>query len=78
MKRQIAEPPVPEIELDLEPPPPAGETVEEEQAELSTALERSVSQKRREIRPLSLVLTVLGLALLILIPLLLLLQRLQS
>lgn len=77
MKRQTTAPPVSEIELGVVAPPPVREVDVEEQAEFSPAPEHSVSQKRREIKPLPLVLSVLGLALLLLIPILLLLQKLQ-
>ena len=77
MKRQTAEPPVSEIEFGVVVRPPARETVVEEQTEFSPASEQGISQKRREIKPLTLVLSVLGLSLLLLIPILLLLQRLQ-
>ncbi len=78
MKRQTTASPVSEVELSVVARPPEAETGVEEQAEFVPAREQSVSRKRREVKPLPLVLSVLGLALLLLIPVLLLLQRLQS
>jgi hypothetical protein len=77
-KQTAAPPPVSEVELHLVARPPATEKDVEEQAEFASAPELGVSRKSREIKPLPLVLSVLGLALLLLIPMLLLLQRLQS
>jgi len=59
-------------------PPPVREAVVEEQAEFSSEPEQRISRKGREIKPLPLVLSMLGLALLLMIPMLLLLQKLQS
>ncbi|UCB43616.1 MAG: hypothetical protein JSV77_02925 [Dehalococcoidales bacterium] len=77
MKRQTTASPVSEVELGVVVPTSASETVVEEQAAFSPALEHSILRKRREIKPLPLVLSILGLALLLTIPMLLLLQRLQ-
>ena len=56
---------------------PEGEIDAEEQTETSPFLEQANSPDRREMQPLTLALTMLALALLVLIPSLLLLQRLQ-
>lgn len=77
MKGQTTVSPVSEVELSVVTGLPARETAMEEQAEFSPAPERSVWKKRREVKPLPLVLSILGLALLLSIPMLLLLQRLQ-
>jgi hypothetical protein len=77
MKRQATASTVTEVELGVTTELPAGDTDTEEKTELSPLTEESTSPKEREIRPLTLVLTVLALALLFLIPLLLLMQRLQ-
>ena len=77
MKRQVTAPSVTEIELGVATRLPEDDIDIEEQTELSTFLEENVSPKRREVKPLTLVLTILALALLVLIPSLLLIDRLQ-
>ena len=78
MKEQATTTSVAEVEFGVVTRFPAEEIDVEELAELSPAPEEVTPPKGREIRPLTLVLTMLGLALLILIPSLLLIQRLQS
>ena len=78
MKRQTTVSPVSEVELSVVTRPPARETAMEEQVELAPTPERSVWKKGLEVKPLPLVVSLLGLALLLLIPALLLLQRLES
>ena len=70
-------PSVTEIELGVATRLPEDDIDIEEQTEFSPFLEENASPKQREIRPLTLVLTILALALLILIPALLLIDRLQ-
>lgn len=78
MKRQVTASSVKEIEFGVATRLPGDETDIDEQTEVSPIPEENISPKRREIQPLTLVLTILGLALLLLIPSLLLMQRLQS
>ena len=78
MKRQTIAVPVSEGKLSVVTKPPASETTVKEQVKLAPAPERSVWKKGLEVKPLPLVVSLLGLALLLLIPALLLLQRLES
>lgn len=77
MKRQATASSVAEVEFGVATRLPAEETEVEEQTELSPSPEQSTSPEGREMQPLTLVLTMLALALLVLIPSLLLMQRLQ-
>jgi len=77
MKRQITVPAATEAEFGVATRLPEGEMDAEEHTEFSPLSEQSNSPEKREMQPLTLVLTMLALALLILIPSLLLMQRLQ-
>ena len=70
--------PVTEEDFGLVTRLPAEDTEAGRQIEPDPSLEQSTLSEKRQMQPLTLVLTVLGLALLILIPSLLLMQRLQS
>lgn len=78
MKRRVTASSVKEVEFGVATRLPVDETDIEVQTEFNPIPEEDTSPKRREIQPLTLVLTILGLALLFLIPSLLLMQRLQS
>lgn len=77
MKRQETTSSATEIEFSVVTRLPEREIGAEEQTENSLVLEQGTSPEGREMQPLTLVLTVLALALLVLIPSLLLMQRLQ-
>ena len=77
MKRQATASSVKEVEFGVATRLPAEETEVEEQTEFGPLPKQSTSPGEREIQPLTLVLTMLALALLVLIPSLLLMQRLQ-
>ena len=78
MKRQATVSSITETEYGIVTRLPVGDTEEAGQTEPSPLPEKGSSSEKRQIQPLTLVLTMLGLALLILIPSLLLMQRLQS
>jgi hypothetical protein len=78
MKRRVTASSVKEVEFGVATRLPVDETDIEDQTEFSLIPEEDTSPKGREIKPLTLVLTILALALLFLIPSLLLMQRLQS
>ncbi|HEY42273.1 MAG TPA: hypothetical protein G4O18_10550 [Dehalococcoidia bacterium] len=77
MKRQVTSSSVVEVDFGVVTEVPQEKTVVEEQTELSPAPEHSTVPEKRKLKPLTLVLTILALALMILIPSLLLMQRLQ-
>ena len=77
MKRQVTILSATEVEFSVVTRLPEGEIGAEEQIETSLVLEQGTSPEGREMQPLTLVLTMLALALLVLIPSLLLMQRLQ-
>jgi len=77
MKRRITASSVTEVEFGVATRLPEGEMDAIEQTEFSPSPEESTLPKGREMQPLTLVLTMLALALLFLIPSLLLMQRLQ-
>jgi hypothetical protein len=77
MKRQAPTSSVVEVDFDVVTRLPEEEVDVEEQTELSPAPEQNTVPEKRGLRPLTLVLTILALALMILIPSLLLMQRLQ-
>ena len=77
MKRQATTSSVTEVEFSVVTRLPEEEIGAEEQTETSPFLEQGTSPEGREMQPLTLVLTMLALALLVLIPSLLLMQRLQ-
>lgn len=77
MERQSTTSSVVEVDFGVVTELPEEETVVEEQTELSPAPEQSTLPEKQKLRPLTLVLAILALALMILIPSLLLMQRLQ-
>ncbi len=77
MKRQVTASSVTEVEFGVVTRLPEGGMDVEEQTEFSPSPEQSTSSEGHEIQPLTLVLTMLALALMVLIPSLLFIQRLQ-
>jgi hypothetical protein len=77
MKRQATVSTVTETEFGVVTRLPAGDTEAGHQTEPDPSPEENTLSEGRQLQPLTLVLTMLGLALLILIPSLLLMQRLQ-
>jgi hypothetical protein len=77
MKRRTTTSSATEVEFSVVTRLPEGRIGAEEQTETSPFLEHGASPEGREIQPLTLALTMLALALLVLIPSLLLMQRLQ-
>jgi hypothetical protein len=77
MKRQVTASSVVEVDFGVTTRPPEEETNVVEQTEPSPVPEQRTLPEKRRLKPLTLVLTILALALVVLIPSLLLLQRLQ-
>ena len=77
MKRQGTPSPLAEVDFGVVTKLPEEETGVEKQTELSPAPEQSTLPEKQRLKPLTLVLAILALALMILVPSLLLMQRLQ-